>query len=1619
MRRALCHITFLAVALSCTFSIALPAQVNVTTYHFDNARTGQNTQETILTPASVNSGQFGKLFSVSVDGWVYAQPLYLSNVNIGGGTHNVLYVATEHDSLYAIDADKGTIFWQISFIPSGGSAVNSSSDLGGCGDLIPEIGITGTPVIDTGTGTIYLVAKSKVNGMLVQYLHAIDVVTSTEKFGGPVSIQASVAGTASDGNGATVTFSPSPENQRAGLLLKNGHVLIAWGSHCDGAPWHGWIMSYSASTLAQEAAFNTSADGFGNGVWMAGGGLAADSNGNIFFATGNGSWNGTTDYGDSIVKLGPPSGGSFPVLDYFTPYNQNSLAGGDSDVASGGLVLLPNLPSGQQLLTQMGKEGKMYVLDRNNMGKYCVNQTPPCNGSDPNIVQEIPAATTGLYGTPAYWNGSVYWGGGSDYNGPDNLKAFSFNANNSGLISTSPTSQSAKAFSFPGPSPSISANGNTNGILWGLDNSAFGSTCSGGSNCQVLYAYDATNLANMLYNSSQAANNRDVPGGAVKFATPIIANGKVYVGSQFTVSAYGIQTAAPVITSPTTASGTVGSAFSYQITASNVPTSYGATGLPAGLSVNSGTGLISGTPTTAATSTVTLSATNGGGTGTATLTLNINPTASWYNTAWGYRNAITVANASGAALTSFQINVRLTVGFPFSRANANGSDLRFTASDGITLIPFWVETWNPGQNSASLWVNVPSIPTAGTTIYVYYGNSSATSVSSGTSTFNFFDDFSESSVDSTRWTPSGGTWSIVTDTQQDGTTGGVLSGSTTTRQILASSYSGTDYVLQAYGKQVSGRVWGVGTRVNTVSNLYSANLYDDLNSTNNVYLYSWVNNGSTTLGNAAVGTVNANIWYQLMVKAHSNHIDVYKDGVLEVQGTDSNLASGGIALYGENNTVAEFNNVFVRQYASVEPTLTIGGSTTQGGTTLSSVTLSPMTVLGGVSSQGTVTLGSAAPTGGAVVTLSSSNSTVAPVPASITIPAGRTTGTFSVPTTGVSATTNVTISASYGGNTQATTLTINPLLTSVFVNPTSVVAGVTSVGTVSLAAAAPAGGISVTLSSNNAAVASVPTSVTIAAGSSNVTFTVTTSAVSSSTVVTLSASYSGGVQTTILTVTPALSSITLNPTSVTGGTSSQGTITLAGNAPTGGAVVTLSSSNSTVAAVPVSVTIPAGSSSAIFTINTTGVSSTTVATITASYGNASPTTSLTVQAGSSTASWYNTAWGYRNAITVANASGAALTSFQINVRLTVGFPFSRANANGSDLRFTASDGITLIPFWVETWNPGQNSASLWVNVPSIPTAGTTIYVYYGNSSATSVSSGTSTFNFFDDFSESSVDSTRWTPSGGTWSIVTDTQQDGTTGGVLSGSTTTRQILASSYSGTDYVLQAYGKQVSGRVWGVGTRVNTVSNLYSANLYDDLNSTNNVYLYSWVNNGSTTLGNAAVGTVNANIWYQLMVKAHSNHIDVYKDGVLEVQGTDSNLASGGIALYGENNTVAEFNNVFVRQYASVEPTLTIGGSTTQGGTTLSSVTLSPMTVLGGVSSQGTVTLGSAAPTGGAVVTLSSSNSTVAPVPASITIPAGRTTGTFSVPTTGVFSYQITVTKHAHQLRGDGRRNRIGPS
>jgi hypothetical protein len=522
------------------------AEVNVTTYHNDISRTGANTEETILTPANVNSTTFGRLFTVPVDGHVFAQPLYLSAVSIAGGTHDVAYVATEHDSVYAIDGDSGKIYAQTSLIPTGGTTVSSTGDLG-CGDIIPEVGITGTPVIDAASGTLYVVAKSKVNGVVVQYLHALSVDTLTEKFGGPVQIAASVPGSDSYGSDGKIQFNAQAQNQRAALLLENSHVVIAWGSHCDHDPWHGWIMSYNAGTLSQEAAFVTSPNNKHSGIWMSGGGPAADASGNVYFATGNGVWDGESDFGDSVVKLGAPTNQALPVLDYFTPYNATFLNSNDVDVSASGLVLLPALPSGEQLLAQDSKQGTIYLLNTANLGKYCVNLAPACTTGDPQIVQEVFDATGGLWGSPAYWNGNLYWAGKDDY-----IRAFSFDAGGSGRLSTSPASLTSQIFYFSAPTPSVSANGNSDGIVWAFDGSDDASGCDSTS-CLGLFAFDATNLATLLYSSEQAPNSRDAPGPTVKFETPVIANGKVYLGTQGALDVYGLLNGSPPPPPPLTA----------------------------------------------------------------------------------------------------------------------------------------------------------------------------------------------------------------------------------------------------------------------------------------------------------------------------------------------------------------------------------------------------------------------------------------------------------------------------------------------------------------------------------------------------------------------------------------------------------------------------------------------------------------------------------------------------------------------------------------------------------------------------------------------------------------------------------------------------------------------------------------------------------------------------------------------------------------------------------------------------------------------------------------------------------------------------------------------------------
>jgi len=532
-----------ASATSAASPIGVTDLAGVYTYHNDTARTGANTQEYALTTANVSTSTFGKLFSCAVDAQIYAQPLWVANVSISGVNHNVVYVATQHDSVYAFDADGSSctnVWGGAKSLLGAGETWVSSSDQSGCGDLTPDIGIVGTPVIDPSSNTLYVVARSKNGTTFHQRLHALDLATGAEKFSGPTDIQATVNGTGNGSSGGKLNFDVQIHNQRPALLLTGGHIIITWASHCDFGPYHGWVMSYSAGTLTQEAVFNVSPNGTLGGIWMAGGGPAADSSGNIFLATGNGSWTGTDAFGDSILRLGPPSGGQFGSLDYFTPTNQLDLENADRDLGSGGVLLLPTLSSGAhtQLLVQVGKEGKIYVADRQNLGQiFCSTSTlgSPCSSTDPQIVQELPSATGNMFATPAFWNNNVYFGGVGD-----DLKAYSFNQAGTGLLSNTWTSRSPTGFGFPGTTPSVSAHPSLSGtaIVWAL-NTANNGTEGTTSAPAVLHAYDATNLATELWNSSKVAG--DAAGNAVKFTVPTIANGKVYVGESGTVTVYGLK----------------------------------------------------------------------------------------------------------------------------------------------------------------------------------------------------------------------------------------------------------------------------------------------------------------------------------------------------------------------------------------------------------------------------------------------------------------------------------------------------------------------------------------------------------------------------------------------------------------------------------------------------------------------------------------------------------------------------------------------------------------------------------------------------------------------------------------------------------------------------------------------------------------------------------------------------------------------------------------------------------------------------------------------------------------------------------------------------------------------
>jgi hypothetical protein len=506
------------------------AGANVLTQHNDNARSGLNTNETELTPANVGSTNFGQLFTQPVDGFVYAQPLVMTNVAIPGkGTHNVVFVATEHDSVYAFDADNDSgvnavPLWHASLInPAAGVTSVPGADVG-CTDLLPEIGITSTPVIDPVSGTIYVEAKTEevTNGVttFVHRLHALDIGTGAEKFGGPVVIQVSVPGTGDGNDGAgNVPFLPMTHLNRPGLLLSRGVVYLAYASHCDNGPYHGWLIGYDAHTLAFTNVFNTTPNGGLGGIWQSGNGPAADTNGNIFVITGNGTFDSTNnnDYGDSFLKISATNG--LQLADYFTPSNQDALNSADLDVGSSGPMLLPDTVGSaahHRLLVSGSKTGTIYLVDRDQLGGF--------NSTNDNIVEEMPNAIGGAWSSPAFFNRTIYIQGSGDV-----LNAFPISQ---AFISPTPSAQGPDTFGFPGATPSISANGTNNGIVWALQTDAFGN-----NGLEILHAYDATNVASELYNSDNVGQD---PGGAVKFAVPTIANGKVYAGAQYTLAVYGL-----------------------------------------------------------------------------------------------------------------------------------------------------------------------------------------------------------------------------------------------------------------------------------------------------------------------------------------------------------------------------------------------------------------------------------------------------------------------------------------------------------------------------------------------------------------------------------------------------------------------------------------------------------------------------------------------------------------------------------------------------------------------------------------------------------------------------------------------------------------------------------------------------------------------------------------------------------------------------------------------------------------------------------------------------------------------------------------------------------------------
>lgn len=533
----------LPVVLICAGALGLAASpltlVSVPTYHYDNGRTGQNTNETILSPANVGTNTFGKLFSYAVDGYVYAQPLYLPDLTIPGrGTHNVLFIATEHNSVYAFDADnngpEGGLLWQTNLGPSATTPTsNFGTRYGAYNNIVPEVGITSTPVIDPVSGWMYVDTFNQQGTTYSHSLHALNITDGTEAPFSPVLVTATYPGAGVGSSNGIITFIPKQQIQRAAVTLAGGIVYLAFAGYADTDPYHGWIIGYSASNLVQltNCIFNTTPNSTNSpnpgegGIWISGCGLSVDAHTNLYVPIANGSFTATngsggTDYGDSVIKLSTTNG--LAVADYFTPTNQAILESMDWDLGSGGLLFLPDQPGPfPHLMVSAGKEGRIYLINRDQftVGDNHYDST----GTVDYVVQHIPGQLgAGCFDTPVFFNGSVFFAASGKQ-----LKAFALT---NGMFLTNPISTGPRNFGSPGATPFVSASGTNNGIIWATAN----------ANPAILTAYNPSNLTAELYNSAQAATNRDRLANGVKFTSPIVANGKVYVGNQYSVSVFGL-----------------------------------------------------------------------------------------------------------------------------------------------------------------------------------------------------------------------------------------------------------------------------------------------------------------------------------------------------------------------------------------------------------------------------------------------------------------------------------------------------------------------------------------------------------------------------------------------------------------------------------------------------------------------------------------------------------------------------------------------------------------------------------------------------------------------------------------------------------------------------------------------------------------------------------------------------------------------------------------------------------------------------------------------------------------------------------------------------------------------